>query len=72
MSHTYAMYVKGHGAERHVERSLLNVTWKDILLVPHAWYPDHLNFVSVRTIKGRLPHQSTKRKDGGTYPQKRS
>ena len=27
--------------DHNLRKALLNATWKDILLVPHAWYPDH-------------------------------
>jgi hypothetical protein len=27
--------------DHNLRKALLNATWKDILLVPQAWYPDH-------------------------------
>jgi hypothetical protein len=27
--------------ERNLRKALLSASWRDILLVPHAWYPDH-------------------------------
>jgi hypothetical protein len=47
--------------EHNLRKALLNATWKDILLVPQAWYPDHTPkyetqgwwYVSAEEVLGR-------------------